>query len=396
MKALREAWKDIKENFEFIIAFSFGYAITALFIRQEIVAGIGDYRPLVFLPALASVVFSPIVGALSAGIGNLIIDIINKLVIERESLSLKHLIGFIANFLGGYVSGLLGNKIEVDEKTKLFDQSMLKRYLDNTIAGMVGLGAVTGSIIGVGLFVAGYIDLHKALLVTGGITFWNSVFMISLFFVQPIYVFIAKMRKIQLMTELMRLREGEITPLEPESPIEIIKAEIKGKGAIERDWSILSFTVRNRSDKTLKFRIEMLGMDIIQPSVKFTKTLKPGEEDEITTAIYPLDSGKREVRLKIIPISKQISELEDMMKGRKYFQAKIFYEVKPEFSEKMSAIMSFIGILAIFAFMAKAIYTTITQGLIFELALATGIALAEMGLIILYYLYKKRSIVKKE
>jgi len=384
---------NLKKNLLFAIAFTIFYGVEVYFLNQEALTGYGQYRPLVFLPALAAIAFGPLVGAFVGGFGNLTNDVIRKMIVTNKGLHIGHFFGFLGNFFGAYVVGILS--VDIDVKSKgLFSKESLKDYAWNTIAGSVGMGAVTGFIIAFGELAVGKITtLEDALIFSGTITFWNSVFMLLLLPILPLYGYLEKLHIERKERKERELTKIEIKRIDKDTFVNLEGGRFIDSIPLEKEWATMGVKVKNKTDGVLRFRVEIIGPDIIQPSTMFTKKLGPNEVDEVTFSIYPLDKGERHFKLRVVPRSEDIEKAKEIAKQRKDAEFELSYKAEAEESEKLSSLTSIIGLLVIFGLLAKTFYEIISAGSIsVGLAIALSLFIAEIAIIILWYIWKKMQI----
>ena len=379
----------LRKNWIYAIAFAILYGIEAYFVHGELLAGHGDYRPLIFIPSLVAIIFGPLIGGFVGGFGNLINDIINKYLVEKESLHMGHLVGFIANFIGAYIVGLLAREIRSEEYRHPFSKEALRDYIWNTVAACIGMGAITGLIVGLGLWQIGKVPYDIGIGIAGSIMLWNSLFSFILLIVLPLYVigetrFEAKARAEE--EKLMRLHVIRSTP---NDLVSIEDGLIVDGKPVEREWFITSLRIKNLANKEMRYRVEIIGPDIIQPSVKYTKRIKPNDYDDITFSLYPLDSGERHLKLRIIPWTESAHEAKEATKLGQELMYELMYKVKPETSTKLNVITSFLGVLALFAFLFKALFDLLSGGRITGLTVALAFFGAEIVLILLWYMWRR-------
>lgn len=392
IRYIKQDLLNVKKNLIFLIAFAIFYGVEVLFMNQEAFTGYGQYRPLVFLPALIGVAFGAFSGAFVAGFGNLIYDIINKIFIQHKSLHIGHLIGFIGNFVGGYVVGALAVDIDVSKKG-LFSKESVYDYLWNTFVSALGLGGVTGFIIGFGSYLAGRVaTVGDALIFAGTIAAWNSIFMLLLLIVLPLYGYLEKLTIEKKMRNIQELTRIKVKPIAGKNIAEIVSAEVIEDVPIERDWTLMGLTIRNNIDADMRYKIEIVGPDIIDPSTLYTKIIKPGETDKVTFSIYPLDKGEREIKVRLIPWVRDLNKIKSLLEKEKKSETLLVYKAKPEESEKISSLSSIIGILVIFGLLAKAFFDLIkTSSISVGMSVALSLFVAEVIIILLWYMYKKYS-----
>ena len=385
----RRDFRSLRKHWFYAIIFALLYGIEAYLLHEEILASHGDYRPLIFIPPLVSIAFGSLVGAVVGGLGNLINDIITKYLVEGKSLHMGHAVGFIANFLGAYVVGLLAKDIRSEQYKSILSKEAIKDYIWNTLAGSLGMGAVTGLIIGLGLWQIGKVPYELGIRIAGSIMFWNSLFMVLLFVTLPLYAigerwYLKKMeieKAILTSIQVVRRPEAKIADIE--------KGEVTEGKPIEREWFIASLRIRNLTDKTLRFRVEIIGPDIIQPSVKYTKKLAPGEYDDITFSIYPLDSGERHFRVRVLPWSESVDKVKDVIQEIPETLFELKYKARPETSASLNTITSFLGILALLALLFKGFLDLMSGGPVTGLTVALAFFAAEVVLIIIWYIWRK-------
>ena len=385
--------RNIKKNWLFAIVLALVYGLEAYFIQGEILAGHGDYRPLIFIPALAAVVFGPLFGGIVGGFGNLTNDIINKYIVEGKALHIGHLVGFLGNFIGAFVVGLLSVDIRSEQYKSLLDREALKDYTWNVISSSIGLGAITGAIIGFGLWLVGKVPYEIGVSIAGSIMYWNSLFMLLLYVVFPLYAIIEKRNYLKMKKEKEFLRKVEVVKGPEDAFATIEKGEIIEGDPIEREWFIVALRVKNNSAGEQRFRVELIGPDIIQPSVKYTRKIKEGEYDDITFSLYPLGSGERHFRARIIPWVDTLEQVKENIRQKDnevLFELK--YKAKPEASAKLSSITSMVGMLALLALLFKGIYDLISGGAVTGFTVALAFFFAEIVLIIIWYIWKKKSL----
>ena len=390
IRYMKQDLANLKKNFLFLIAFSIFYGIEVLFLNQEAFTGYGQYRPLVFLPALIGIAFGSLPGAFVAGVGNFIYDVINKLFIQHKSLHLGHLIGFIGNFVGGYVVGTLSVDIDVRSKGLLSRDSLID-YLWNTFISIVGLGGVTGFIIGFGNYLIGRVEtLNDALIFAGTIAVWNGIFMILLLLVLPIYGLLEKYQIEKRLKELSELTKITVRTVTPNPNIEVVGGRFIETVPIEREWTLVGVTIKNNYDSNMRYKVEIIGPDIIEPSTLFTREIEPNGVDEVTFSIYPLDRGERHMKVRVIPWGRDLNRGKEILKKGKRAEAELRYKAKPEESEKLSSLTSILGILVIFGLLVKAIYDLVnTKSISLEMSVALSLFIADIIMILLWYMYKK-------
>ena len=110
--------------------------------------------------------------------------------------------------------------------------------------------------------------------------------------------------------------------------------------------------------------------------------------------MYPLDSGERHFRVRILPWTESAEETMHRIKDLPDIIYELKYKATPETSEKLSALTSFIGVMALLALLFKGIYDLIRTKEVSGLTVAIAFFIAEIILIILWYIWKKYSLAK--
>ncbi|MEX0568697.1 MAG: hypothetical protein Q6363_005985 [Candidatus Njordarchaeota archaeon] len=388
-QSLRKTVSTFKKNLLLIIIFSLAYGLTAYFFREEIIAGSGDIRPTIFVPSLAAIVFGPLIGGFIGGIGNLIYDAINKMIIEHEMLKLKHLIGFLANFVGAFIVGLLREKPEISTDESIFSKKMVKVYLKNTFYACLGMGVIVGAIIGFGLWLIGDKSFEVGMIIATGITFWNTLSSMFLLIALPAYFYLEKRAKIRRLKEIQELKTVKAVETPAKSPVIIEKAEFLGTGAIEKEWCLFKISIKNNLNEKMKFRVEIIAPDIIIPSVKYSAMIEPNDSDEITFSIYPLDSGERHLKINIKPWPSDLEKQKEILEQGYTFAYMLKYKAKKDEPETIRAFVSMISILMILAITIKALFSVFNYEEFQVVLIALSVFVTEIALTIIWYIWKK-------
>ncbi len=395
VRFFKRDFANLKKYWFYALIFAFLYGVEAYIFRGEILAGHADYRPLVFIPPLVSIAFGPLIGGIVGGLGNLINDIITKYLVEGKSLHMGHLVGFIANFIGAYMVGLLSRDIKAEKYGSLFSKDAIKDYLWNTIAGSIGMGAITGAIIGFGLWQIHKVSYETGIKIAGSIILWNSLFMTLLFLTLPIYTLGEKWYSRKIETEKSILRLMDIVKRPKDKIADIERGEITEGKPIEREWFIASLRIRNLTNKTMRFRVEIISPDIVQPSVKYTKKLAPKEYDDITFSLYPLDSGERHFRVRLLPWHENVSDVKDVIEKIPETVFELKYRAKPETSASLNTITSFLGVIALLALLFKGFLDLMSGGPVTGLTVALAFFAAEVVLILIWYIWRRYQLVSE-
>ncbi|MEA2069779.1 MAG: hypothetical protein U9O98_00660 [Asgard group archaeon] len=405
----------LKKNLVIIFVMSILYALNSFAIGeiklQPGIEGGGELRPLIFIPALAAILFGPMVGAFSAGIGNLLMDIINDTILEPSILDLSNLAGLLGNFVGALVVGILGWQLKFDKDDAIFFSGKnWLHYLQNTLAAIIGMGLVTGETIGL-LSVA----FNKATWSFGNslsaMIFYSNTFFLLISFI-PLQLIIATYEKIRAKRYHKSLLESKkVTVIEePENPpakieeIEIIPGEGQ-EGLIKDEWSQIKLVIRNQLTIPTAFRIEINCEDRVAPSVDYTYKLEPNETDEKFFQINPFNDSERVFTIYIKNWSSTFKELTKTKKIGTSIRYRFTYNTLTPFEHRFNTIMKFLSIctFAVIIFNGfRTVFSTsgidIWQESHFIWALV--VCGVELILVIGFYIYKlvqvRRKIAKTE
>jgi len=402
--------QNLKKNLILIVVMSFLYAINSFAIGEikllpNAPDGGGELRPFIFIPALASIIFGPIVGSFSAGIGNLLIDFIQDRLIQGDILDLGNFAGMVGNFLGAAVVGFLAwrLKFEKDDKVILSGKIWLK-YLQNAVAAIIGMGLVTGETIGL-LRVA----FQKSTWEVGNIIATSIFFSNTLFLaitIIPLQLAIGTYEKIRAKRYDKALHNSKNVTLleEPDkSPALIEKFEIipgaGTDGLVKGEWSQIKMIIRNNTYVPMTFRLEINCEDRINPSVSYTKLLKSQEIDEKFFQINPFNDADRIFTVYIkswSPTFKELTEVSDIGLSVRY---KYTYNALTPFDHQFNFFMKFLSICSfgIFVFnVIRSIYSESGTPFLDQYFIwAMIVCGVEIIIVFGYYIYKLISVKQK-
>lgn len=392
----RDVAVEVWRNWKIAAILAIFYSLNALFIgKAKLFAGHGEVRMFIFIPAITAVWFGPVVGGLVGGFGNLLIDIIDDVILSGESLEISNFIGFLANLIGAYITGVLRDPLEVTKGESIISPRQIVKYIRNTIAAIIGMGVVTGEIIGLGLYAAGYFPSPEiGFILAWEITKINSMFL--LIAMVPVQIFVTAFEKHRIKTYH---EQADLTrkPIMVEGPkdslIEIRRFRVAGDGLIQEKWGLIEMVLKNNSNASLQYRIELNSDDKIDPSVSYTRVLKSGEEDEKYFKIYPFDDGVREMDIFIKPWMDSISLLEENFGKNLTYHYKYRYRVMAPLSDKFQGVISFVTMLAFIGVTISALQSvlgTISGIKATYFGLAIAIVIVEFIILIAYYMRLKR------
>jgi len=400
-----------KENLFAAFMLSILYSATSyLLLEANMIPELhsGDIRPSIFLPAIVSIMYGPIIGGLAAGFGNLLVDIIKKEIITHEGLEIKHLIGFLANLMGGIVTGVIGKFLNLNAQNfekKAFIKKWVQiaiNLLRNTIASIIGYGVVIGLIIGEGLAWAyPNIDFKEGIIISAHIFYWNSLFL--LIFVPGLLLLIMYTDSLfskWKLEELNRRRHLKIVyPKKDRHDLgfEIIDAISPiGDELYAITWGAVELTIKNTGNETVKFLVSIISNDVFSPTEQRTPLLAPGEIDTLYFNVYPTSPGVNDaiVRVqKVLPSTKKQMHLG--VGNVSTYDLKMIYDVGTSSDFLINRIMGFffvIGLLVTIAIMYFNIkdQLRLSREILFSLLVIP----VEIILLLIYFWLKKQKITE--
>jgi len=344
---LKENLKDLWEKKFFVIGLAVIYAVNALIQGNvTLFGGHGELRVFIFIPALAALWFGGPIGALTAGLGTLLLDIINNVIINGEPLDLGNLISFLGNVMGAFFVGMAGESLDVDAETNIVKDKFTS-VVWNTIVSVLGMGIFLGSFIGLGLFAVGVVPtVELGLGIAGSIVFWNSLFIVVAMIPIQLLVLFWERRRARKRLEVIKASSTFKVMAKPDkSLLEISQVEVLGEdGLVNDDHEILRLTLKNKLPVNMSWRIEVNAED--QIDLIEVDDLAPEQEVKKDVSIYLFDDGVKTVTFYPKPKTK----LDDAMK---YYDPtnppcyKFAYKVLPEPGESFRIFGSFILVLTL-------------------------------------------------
>lgn len=406
----RTFMQNLKKNLILIVVMSFLYAINSFAIGEikllpNAVDGGGELRPFIFIPALASIIFGPIVGSFSAGIGNLLIDFVQDRLLQGDILDLGNFAGMVGNFLGAAVVGFLAWRLKFEKDDKvIFSGKIWLRYLQNAVAAIVGMGLVTGETIG--LLRAAFLKSTWEVgnIIATSIFFSNSLFLAIT--IIPLQLVIGSYEKIQAKRYDKALHNSKNVTLleEPDKSPALIEKFVIIPGAgtdglVKGEWSQIEMTLRNNTSIPMTYRLEINCEDRINPSVTYTKLLKPQETDEKFFQINPFNDANRVFTVYIkswSPTFKELTEVSDIGLSVRY---RYTYNALTPFEHQFNFFMKFLSICSfgIFVFnVIRSIYSEVGTPFLDQYFIWSMIVCGVEILIVFgWYIYKLISVKRK-
>ncbi len=407
--SLREIKEELTlENLVISVFLSIIYAgLSALFFNSQFSQGLqfGDVRPVIFFPALVSIMFGPVLGFLAGGFGNLLYDILENVVIEDSQLTLKNLVGFIANSMGGLVTGILAHPKVIKRSKRLSVSEWLKtstlgRLLRNALVAVVGFAIVTGLIIGLGLWiVVPGLSLQTGFEISSSIIYWNAV--VLLVTIIPLIVLLEvsdaffDLRRDQRLEQRRRVKAIVHDGMD----LEIVSALMpEGDELFLFSWGAIDMVVRNAGEKPQSFRIIAQGTDVFRPAVHSTPMLEPGETDQIYFNVYPLGTGPRRTKMLFSCFDKEIGkhiDPRDQPVGE--CTGELIYEVDSSANQYVNKIVGFfmvIGLISSFVAITSSLLQSVELLSLTNIVIVGVILPLEFVLIWFYYWLRERRVTQ--
>ncbi|MBD3405152.1 MAG: hypothetical protein GF411_03335 [Candidatus Lokiarchaeota archaeon] len=364
-----------------------------------------EERIIIMVPAYASIVFGPIIGGLGAGFGNLLLDIFEKVVLSNEGLAARHVLGFFANMIGGATVGLLSKRITMQEKDEIFTFNRLILSIKNTFASVFGLSVITGTMIGFGRFFLTYVgfdDLLTGSFTTGElfttgaslagiiITGNGVVLLMSMIPLQFILMYVERRRVRNYNADLRASRVLAPVTMTPNPPVEILEFTEQGKGFVLRRWSTVRIRLKNLLDRPMRFRIEMVAQDHVDPNVFYTELMDPGSIDVIDLQFYPFDDAHRVVRLVVRPWVDNSQVLREVFEKDQQFAFEYAYKVFMPSNRRIKVLISIVGILALIIGIIRGMQSILVGTGTAPFLVTLGVVVAEIVFVLMYFIYRRR------
>ncbi len=363
-----------------------------------------EERVTIMVPALASVLFGPVIGALGSGFGNLLLDIFEKMVLSSEGLAPRHAIGFLGNLVGGAVTGLYSRRLVVKRDDPILSGQNLVLVLRNTLASILGMAVVTGVIIGYGRWLLGLVnmdtyDLTRGVGLAGAIITNNGfVLLVSMIPLQILFLYVERHRVRAYEQQLHQSLTMRPISKPARSPIEVQEFRGVGRGFVLRSWSGLRLKVHNKLDFPMRYRIEVRAQDHVDPSVLYTEIIPPGGSDVCDLQLYPFDDADRKIQLVFRPWVDDAATLKRVFEEDVAFPFEYTYSVMLPGNRRFKVLVSLVGIMAMLAAVAQALRNLQaamvgqTTSSFVAFLVTAGVVIAEVLVVVIWYLMRKRQV----
>ena len=394
-----------KINFTVAIILSILYAsLSALLLVSDFAQNLqfGDIRPAIFFPALVSILFGPIIGMIAGGFGNLLYDIFENIIIEGGSLTIKNLVGFLANLLAGLITGGLAysayDKEDLDLQSLRNNFSIPKLWLllKNTVASIIGFGFIVGYGIGLGLYLVGVIPFTIGMTVAFNITLWNSIALLvgipTVLVILTITWFYYGRKSLELQE---KRRQIDVT-IANDFPIKIVSCEVPvGDELKALEWGAINMLVENPRDTPTRYYFKPLSTDVYKPLVHTTPVLKQGEKDQVYFNVYTFEPKMKTVEIECGIISEHSHAPYDTIESKG--KILLTYEVSSSLHAIIHNVMNFavfIGLLSSLALVSMNLYYTGSLTPSPSLVIVLIIIFIEFLFVYVYYWSKKTRVVR--
>jgi len=391
-------------DWKVIVAVAIVYSMNAFLLEGASGLFPHEERIAIMVPAFAAVVFGPLIGGLGSGFGNLLFDIFEKMVLSQEGLAARHVLGFFANMIGAMVTGFYSQRIVINENEPLFSRERLLLVVRNTFASVLGLGVVTGVMIGYGRWLLSYVGLDTYTLQDGirlaGIIVTSNGFVLLLSMIPLQFAFMSvERRRVAAYNASLHetLKMSPVTRAR-DAPIAVEEFRGIGRGFVLRSWSTIRLRVRNKLDVPMRYRVEVRAQDHVDPNVFYTEKIPPGGVDVIDLQLYPFDDAERRIQLAFRPWVDQSNTLRRVFEEDLAFTYEYTYNVLLPGNRRFRVLISIVGIMALIAGIAQAlrslqgIFTGQAAGSSVAFAVTLAVVAAEILFVVLWYLFKKRSL----
>ena len=381
------------------------YSINALLLGSldlgKLAEGHGEVRIFIFIPALGSLLFGPVSGALGAGFGNLLTDLIEDVILSGEMLDLGNLVGFVGNLVGAFVTGLFGRQIKITKEQSLFEKPLIIMYLQNILASVFGMAVITGEIIGIGLWLINSVPSFTiGISVGGSILASNGLFLLLTMLPIQIVMVVWQRRQQRLFhSNLIKYSTFTVKEAPENSPVKILKFQASEEGLVKDQWTTSKLELQNEADIPMRYRLEMISQDRFDPSVTYTKLLSPHEKDDVFFQILPFDDEERELGLTIRPWVDEARDLDTFKKINNQVKFGFGYHVLTSENDRLRLLTNFVVVLAFLAAAGqglKAILNEVSPTSILPTILVLVLSVAELVFVLIYFKYRQRQILTHE
>ncbi|MCY3411114.1 MAG: hypothetical protein INQ03_05680 [Candidatus Heimdallarchaeota archaeon] len=290
-------------NFNLIVILSILYAAVSLIVDDlQFIPRFdseAEFRLGIFMPGLTAVVFGSLIGGLTAGFGNLIIDIYHSLLGDIV-FGWDRVLGAIANFLGAYVAGKLSVELQVyfaSIRDFLRSKSTWKYILQETMAAILGLALVTGVSIGSILYFYSGLPYELAELVAIQIFFVNSLVLLIFMPISLIVYYGLKIRN-ESRTLKQDEKNREMKTFIVNNGVEITRIWLPYHSFFKNQYTQINIEFKNTLKITSRFIIEIVSGSLSDMHTKKSVSMTPGsvrtipfhifvhqEQDEVTLQI---------------------------------------------------------------------------------------------------------------
>ncbi len=392
------------------------YALTALLFEESILKApenIGTkFRPAIFLLALSAILFGPIIGMVSAGLGNLLFDLLKDSFIEMRTLDADIFVGLIANGAAGFFLGLLAHPVDLTLekvsnkrmviKNALHPRHLYERVFLNTLQSILLFGGLVASVIAIGDPIVEGTEFTTAGLGTfEAIFFWNSVFLLMTMPVLLLsYSLISYWKKMSDLKRIEQLKVLTISYLTSEGKksdsgapsVKVISARVTGETEfITNQWNSMRLDFRSQREHPVDVRCELASHDILRPD-HFQVTLEPRKVKSVNVNVYPLKRGTANMVLTIKVLTRSGKVDEEI-------RARLDYRVNTISSSYMGTLVSFALLAVTVITFLITLQNTLAQSFGFllspEFLLVMAVILTELFLVLGNYMLTRRNILKR-
>lgn len=311
-------------NFNLVIILSILYAVISLVVNDLSFIpqfdNQAEFRLGIFMPALTAVVFGKLLGALSAGIGNLLIDLYHVYTGEITAFGVEHLLGALVNFIGAYITGLLSTKIKRKFKSVrifILQPSTWKDLIQNTFASVIGLALFTGMTIGYGI-VWKYLEspITVGSSVSFQIYFYNTLVLI---FMVPISLLTYQIVDIRTELSIRKTdtKNRDIEVILDNSKIEIEKIWLPNHSFYRNKYTEIKIAFVNTLSETKQFMVELVSYSDSDNQIKHTDSIDPKKTGEVSFFVF-VHRNQKNVHLQFLvtPVEKNVFKKNDTRRAR--------------------------------------------------------------------------------
>jgi hypothetical protein len=312
-----------------------------------------EFRINVIVPVSAGIIFGPLTGGLTGGLGNIVIDIYDIIREGDDTFGVTKVIGAISNFIGGWTVGYFSKRKErgISKFYKLiFSKSTWTNLIRNTIVSIMSFSLIQPFIVGYG--VRYYQGVIEGEMIDGvsrenyatelflRILFGNTF--VILIFIPLILLFFEILQVIRNKRFIKIDERNKQLTINIYGNDQIVVEEVKflEHSFVNNQWTSLELKFKSKMEKATRYTIELVSNSTIYPHLDSTVILEPGKTWTQKIFVYPSTEDMITLRVCISP--------DHTIRSKQKFDEDLFIDIKGRVtiskSTSFSGLMDFVEI----------------------------------------------------